>query len=869
MSTNMAIKDLNGFSDPYVRISIGGQSFTTNIIPKTLNPVWNATFEFSVEPQSMPDQVNLMFWDKDWFSRDDFMGAVNIPFEESSLWDNSTPMHYDDPENKPKWYKLGQRPGKTTKVSGEVEIKFGFIDSSLAPSYENSRESCKRIWTMLTSSLNRPSLGQARVYNSGDRTFSISEIPLVANESNPSHGPRGSQLDAISSSSPKLYGFVFLEVVSASNLPRLHNVTRTGFDMDPFVIVSFGKYIFRTRAIRHKLNPVWKAKLVFRVHHDEVNFRIKYSIHDWDKMSGNDHVGITTMNVSDLIQAAASTTTNNPKHAEADSQEEIADPEMREYVLKIDLDSSIKIATEDAYLKIHAKFVDCTTLMRRFWRDLFKIYDPDNSNELYSKLLIQLVLEEGLRSTLSNNTIDKFFESRGKNPETDELTLDELSEALEEQLDNKSNDKARIEGRQESDQEDNVLPTHRQDLNGSAPQALDIDELTEEDFASQPSDGEYLVGLSTCPFCKDSSLGHRRESDVIMHLAVCCGKDGYKLDKLFLGNFVTEANAQRKWITKAIKSLGYGRYVIGRSNANIIVQDRVTGEMIEEKIPTFVRLGIRLLYKSPVHRIRVTKILADMSMKQGIKFDDPKSKKDIEPFIRFHKLEPQMADVLEPVQNFKNFNEFFYRKLKANARVLSSPNDDNVAVSVADCRMTCFQTISDATKFWIKGKQFTIARLLGDELLAKKYEGGSLAIFRLAPQDYHRFHIPVKGVLSEPKLIKGEYYTVNPMSIRSGLDVYGENKRIVSTIESKEFGTVAYVAIGAMMVGSIILTTQAGQTVQRMEEHGYFAFGGSTIVLLFEPNSIAFDNDLVRSSKEQIEMLVKVGMNVGTSTRVR
>jgi len=125
----------------------------------------------------------------------------------------------------------------------------------------------------------------------------------------------------------------------------------------------------------------------------------------------------------------------------------------------------------------------------------------------------------------------------------------------------------------------------------------------------------------------------------------------------------------------------------------------------------------------------------------------------------------------------------------------------------------------------------------------------------------------VKGVLSEPKEIGSEYYTVNPMAIRSQLDVYGENKRVVSTIKSAEFGTVAYVAIGAMMVGSIVLTTQSGQSVERMDEHGYFAFGGSTIVVLFEPNAIQFDEDLVRSSKEQIEMLVKVGMRIGVSPR--
>jgi len=284
-------------------------------------------------------------------------------------------------------------------------------------------------------------------------------------------------------------------------------------------------------------------------------------------------------------------------------------------------------------------------------------------------------------------------------------------------------------------------------------------------------------------------------------------------------------------------------------------------------MPTFIRLGIRLLYKSPAQKIRVGKIMGNMTRKQGLKFDDPRSKRNIEPFIRFHHLEAHMSEVLEPVQNFKTFNDFFYRRLKPDARTLGHPGDDRVAVSVADCRMTCFQTISDAQKFWIKGRQFTIARLLNDPALARKYDGGSLAIFRLAPQDYHRYHIPVRGILSDPVSIDGEYFTVNPMSIRSHLDVYGENKRVISTIESNEFGTVAYCSIGAMMVGSIVLTTQGGQQVERMDEHGYFAFGGSTIVVLFEPNSIQFDEDLLRSSKEQIETLVRVGMRVGVSTR--
>ncbi|KAI7816703.1 phosphatidylserine decarboxylase-domain-containing protein [Gamsiella multidivaricata] len=725
----------------------------------------------------------------------------------------------------------------------------------------------------------------------------MADIPLAVSENDPSLGNNTSRQDQSSptstSSTNDLHGIVFMEIVNAAHLPRLRNVTRTGFDMDPFVVISFGKYIFRTRVVRHSLNPVWNAKLMFRVHHGEENFSVKFSLHDWDKFSGNDHVGAAILPINSLIQAA-----NEQEEAPvypSDPLADGADPDMREHYLNIVLDSNIKIATMDPHLCIRAKFVPYTTLRRRFWLSLAKAYNADNERGRYSKVLIQTMLE-GLGSTLSSKTIDSFFAPFNKNPEKDELTFDELFERLERQV--KLDDRATAPAPEpvslkkwfrrsrstnpldtsskddqeggEEDQEDAELYrdlTRSQAPRESSPQAADMVEPTEADFDPQSSEGEHVIRISTCPICHDAGLGHKLETDVITHIAVCSGNDGFNMDKLILGNFVTEANAQRKWITKVVKSLGYGRYVVGKSNANIIVQDRATGAMLEEKMPTFVRLGIRLLYKSHANKIGVGKILADMSRKQGLKFDDPRSKRDIEPFIRFHNLEAQMMEVLEPVQNFKNFNEFFYRKLKASARTLASPGDDRVAVSVADCRMTCFQTISDAQKFWIKGRQFTIAKMLADEELAKKYVGGSLAIFRLAPQDYHRYHIPVKGVLSESREIVGEYYTVNPMAIRSQLDVYGENKRTISTIESKEFGTVAYVAIGAMMVGSIILTTKGGQAVERMDEHGYFAFGGSTVVVLFEPNSIHFDEDLLRSSKEQIEMLVKVGMRVGVSTR--
>ena len=94
-----------------------------------------------------------------------------------------------------------------------------------------------------------------------------------------------------------IVGIVMLEIDRAEDLPKLKNMTRTGWDMDPFVVVSFGKKVFRTRVIRHSLNPVWDEKLLFHVRRYEKAFRVKLTLLDWDKLSSNDLIGETGFEV--------------------------------------------------------------------------------------------------------------------------------------------------------------------------------------------------------------------------------------------------------------------------------------------------------------------------------------------------------------------------------------------------------------------------------------------------------------------------------------------------------------------------------------------------------------------------------------------
>ena len=142
-------------------------------------------------------------------------------------------------------------------------------------------------------------------------------------------------------------------------------------------------------------------------------------------------------------------------------------------------------------------------------------------------------------------------------------------------------------------------------------------------------------------------------------------------------------------------------------------------------------------------------------------------------------------------------------------------------------------------------------------------------MFRLAPQDYHRIHVPVDGTIGSAVGLGDAYYTVNPMAVRAKeFDVYTENKRLVTRIESSLYGTVLYIAVGATMVGSIQVTVNKDDQVKKGDEFGYFAFGGSTVLLLFEPGKIRWDDDLLRNSHKPLETLLVMGSQIGRAQSV-
>jgi len=213
---------------------------------------------------------------------------------------------------------------------------------------------------------------------------------------------------------------------------------------------------------------------------------------------------------------------------------------------------------------------------------------------------------------------------------------------------------------------------------------------------------------------------------------------------------------------------------------------------------------------------------------------------------------------------------FFARKLKPGARPVDTPTDNTRACSPADARMMVFQDVNVDTGKWIKGAKFTVENLLAAEgrQYVPKLQGGSMVIARLAPQDYHRWHLPVGGKMGKPIPIAGHLYTVNPIAINHAVNVYTENKRVLIPIESEEFGFVLLVAVGAIMVGSIAVEPDEGKVKEKGALNGYFKFGGSTVLVLFEKDRIKFREELLTNSKANIESLIKCGSFLGTATRV-
>lgn len=285
--------------------------------------------------------------------------------------------------------------------------------------------------------------------------------------------------------------------------------------------------------------------------------------------------------------------------------------------------------------------------------------------------------------------------------------------------------------------------------------------------------------------------------------------------------------------------------------------DRRTGELCREKV--MGDAAIRWAYQALSGKL-FAHVLFGTSLPShilGWYFDSPLSKSKIAGTIA--DLNIDESEFVKGKEEFVSFNDFFTRKLKDEAR--SYPTDKSSFLCPADGRLLVYANIDGNSCLKVKGIEDSINNLCGKEI--DDFDEGKAAVVRLCPADYHRYHFPCDGRIVESADVKGKYHSVNPVALNAKKRIFCINKRTYSIIETEEFGRIAYIEVGAFGVAGIH-QTYTGCNVKRMQEKGYFDFGGSTIVLIFQKGKIEFDADLIENSTKGVETLVKVGETIAT-----
>ncbi|KAI9439630.1 C2 domain-containing protein [Lactarius indigo] len=265
---DLEAKDRNGYSDPFVTVSLLVERFQTPVRERSLDPEYDkdATFDFPIYTSLVHKVGTLDFvvWDKDRI-RNDYMGEYSLPVDQ---WIEGTAFAFDDPVNEvcysllprirleiltsPQPFPIVLISSRSTKsVPGTMLIKVGFVHP--------------------------PGL-------TGKADFEKTYNALVANNNHVKDG------------------VVMVEICGARDLPKWRTVTLTGYDMDPFVEVSIGEEVQRTSVIKHTLNPDWNEQLFFHVRQDDLSLPIRLTVFDRDKFKSDDYVGETEISLNTLIK---------------------------------------------------------------------------------------------------------------------------------------------------------------------------------------------------------------------------------------------------------------------------------------------------------------------------------------------------------------------------------------------------------------------------------------------------------------------------------------------------------------------------------------------------------------------------------------
>lgn len=293
----------------------------------------------------------------------------------------------------------------------------------------------------------------------------------------------------------------------------------------------------------------------------------------------------------------------------------------------------------------------------------------------------------------------------------------------------------------------------------------------------------------------------------------------------------------------------------------IVIWNRA--EKREEVEQVYGDAGVKFLYGTlPGQRLADWLLSSRLpSQAYGAYQASPLSRHKVAPFVKAFRIP------MEEYENksFDSFNDFFIRKFKPGRREFVT--DPGRMPAFAEARYLAYERIQADQIFPVKGKFMTAEALLGGSSLARDFEGGPLLLARLCPVDYHRYHYPDAGQTVAHFRVQGRLHSVNPVALRYKSEIFATNERYVSILETRDFGKLAYIEVGAMMVGKIVQTYPENKPFERGDEKGYFLFGGSTVIVLGQPGAWKPDADLLDQTARRRETYVKLGDGIATASR--
>lgn len=292
--------------------------------------------------------------------------------------------------------------------------------------------------------------------------------------------------------------------------------------------------------------------------------------------------------------------------------------------------------------------------------------------------------------------------------------------------------------------------------------------------------------------------------------------------------------------------------------------NRVTNQIEIEKV--YGDKFIKFLYCSVAGK-RVGKIFTNnfFSKLYGTFQDLPSSHRKVRPFIEkfnipIDEYQPGSIPAPDIRDSYRTFNEFFIREFRPGQRPFVS--EAHRMPAFAEARYVGFDAIDEKKKYPVKGHYLFAKDLIGNEQVAKIFDGGPLMIARLCPVDYHRYHYPDNGKVIDHFRVAGAYDSVNPLALQYKNQIFIKNERYVSILQTENFGKLAYIEVGAICVGKIVQSHPWNKPFNRGDEKGYFLFGGSTVIVLGEKGAWKPSEDILTNTANGIETYLHLGQEV-------